>query len=127
MKTYGHLENKENNRYFGVFRYIVIKVVVTMLYIMQVLEKTHAVVLAGGTLQPIEELEYRLYPCLKRNQIHFFSCGHIVPPENVLAIAVSHGPTGRSFDFTYQSRALPEMVHTSVFETVAKKKERSIC
>lgn len=77
---------------------------------MQVIEKTQAVVLAGGTLQPIEELEYRLYPQLKKDQIHFFSCGHIVPPENVLALAVAHGPTGRTFDFTYQSRAHPEMV-----------------
>lgn len=77
---------------------------------MQVIDQAHAVVLAGGTLQPMEELQYRLYPHLKESQIHAFSCGHIVPPENVLAIAVARGPTGRTFDFTYQSRSLPEIM-----------------
>ncbi|KAH7447640.1 hypothetical protein KP509_01G114900 [Ceratopteris richardii] len=74
----------------------------------QVLEHAHAIILAGGTLQPIEELRYRLFPQLQEDRVHTFSCGHIVPAENVLALAIARGPTGRTFDFTYQSRGLPE-------------------
>lgn len=77
---------------------------------MQVVDQAHAVILAGGTLQPVEELRYRLFPHLQENRVHSFSCGHIVPAENVLAIAVARGPTGKFFDFTYQSRSLPETV-----------------
>ncbi|KAI5073385.1 hypothetical protein GOP47_0011398 [Adiantum capillus-veneris] len=75
---------------------------------MEVIDQAHAVILAGGTLQPVEELRYRLFPHLQESRIHTFVCGHIVPTENVLALAVARGPTGRTFDFTYQSRSLPE-------------------
>ena len=38
------------------------------------------------------------------------SCGHVVPRESLLPIAVSAGPTGRSFDFSFASRGAPEMM-----------------
>ncbi|KAF5739144.1 hypothetical protein HS088_TW12G00344 [Tripterygium wilfordii] len=69
--------------------------------------QAHAVILAGGTLQPIEETRERLFPWLPLSELHFFSCNHIVPPENIMPVAVSYGPTGRSFDFSYNSRSLP--------------------
>ncbi|XP_010521523.1 PREDICTED: ATP-dependent DNA helicase DDX11 [Tarenaya hassleriana] len=71
----------------------------------EIVDQAHAVVLAGGTLQPIEETRERLFPWLPSNQLQFFSCSHIVPPESILPIAVSHGPSGRSFDFCYSSRS----------------------
>lgn len=77
---------------------------------LQVVNQAHAVILAGGTLQPIEETRERLFPWLPPNQLHFFSCSHIVPPESILPIAVSHGPTGKSFDFSYRSRSSSTMV-----------------
>jgi len=43
-------------------------------------------------------------------QVHLFSCGHIVPPESILPIAIARGPGGLTFDFTYQSRSSPTMV-----------------
>lgn len=74
------------------------------------MHEAHAVVLAGGTLQPIEETRERLFPWLPSDQLHFFSCGHIVPPESVLSLAVSRGPSGRSFDFSYGLRSSSTMV-----------------
>lgn len=88
---------------------------------MQVVEQAHAVILAGGTLQPVEELRIRLFPLLPEDRIHTFACGHIVPAENVLALAVACGPTGRLFDFTYQSRSLPEMVSVPSYDSLLIK------
>ncbi|XP_068651772.1 uncharacterized protein [Aristolochia californica] len=76
----------------------------------EIVDQTHAVVLAGGTLQPIEETKERLFPNVSPDQFHFFSCNHIVPPESILPIAVSKGPMGRSFDFSYNARSFTEMM-----------------
>ncbi|CAH9088546.1 unnamed protein product, partial [Cuscuta europaea] len=76
----------------------------------EVLNQAQAVILAGGTLQPIEETKERLFPSLPPERMHFFSCGHIIPSENILPIAVSHGPSGHSFDFSYSSRSSQIMI-----------------
>ncbi|XP_057504686.1 uncharacterized protein LOC130788146 [Actinidia eriantha] len=76
----------------------------------EVVDQSHAIVLAGGTLQPIEETRERLFPWLTPDQLRFFSCSHIVPSESILPIAVSRGPSGQSFDFSYSFRSSPIMV-----------------
>ncbi|XP_059455898.1 uncharacterized protein LOC132186105 isoform X2 [Corylus avellana] len=76
----------------------------------EIVDQAHAVVLAGGTLQPIEETRERLFPWLPPNELHFFSCSHIVPPESILPVAVSCGPSGQSFDFSYGSRSSSIMI-----------------
>ncbi|KAL4583896.1 hypothetical protein LXL04_008481 [Taraxacum kok-saghyz] len=76
----------------------------------EIVDEAHACVLAGGTLQPIEETRARLFPWLPPHQLHLFSCGHIISPDNILPISVSHGPTGQSMDFSYNSRSTPTMV-----------------
>ncbi|KNA17229.1 hypothetical protein SOVF_082090 isoform B [Spinacia oleracea] len=76
----------------------------------EIANQAHAVVLAGGTLQPIEETRMRLFPWLPSESLHFFSCGHIIPPESILPVAVSSGPSGLSFDFSYASRSSPKMI-----------------
>ncbi|KAF7843340.1 ATP-dependent DNA helicase DDX11 [Senna tora] len=74
----------------------------------EIVDQAHAVLLVGGTLQPTEETRERLFPWLPPNQLHFFSCGHIVPPQSIMPIAVSRGPSGRTFDFSYSSRTSPD-------------------
>ncbi|CAN8233350.1 unnamed protein product [Cochlearia groenlandica] len=76
----------------------------------EVVDEAHAVILAGGTLQPVEETRERLFPWLPSNQLQFFSCSHIVPPESIMPIAVSHGPSGQSFDFSHSSRSSKGMI-----------------
>ncbi|KAF9614380.1 hypothetical protein IFM89_018279 [Coptis chinensis] len=76
----------------------------------EIVDQAHAVVLAGGTLQPIEETRERLFPWLSADQFFFFSCSHIIPAHSILPIAVSTGPTGISFDFSYSSRSSPSMI-----------------
>ncbi|KAG8067522.1 hypothetical protein GUJ93_ZPchr0005g14896 [Zizania palustris] len=76
----------------------------------EVTNDAHAVILAGGTLQPIEETRLRLFPSLSPSDIKFFTCNHIVPPESILPIAVTRGPSGMTFDFSYSSRSSLTMI-----------------
>ncbi|URE08400.1 HELICc2 [Musa troglodytarum] len=76
----------------------------------EILDQSYAVILAGGTLQPIEETRVRLFPSLSLEQVHFYTCNHIVPPESILPIAVSRGPSGINFDFSYNSRSSLNMI-----------------
>ncbi|KQK07010.1 ATP-dependent DNA helicase DDX11 isoform X1 [Brachypodium distachyon] len=76
----------------------------------EVTEDAHAVVMAGGTLQPIEETRLRLFPSLSTSDVKFFSCNHIVPAESILPIAVTRGPSGMEFDFSFGSRRSPAMI-----------------
>ncbi|KAL6865252.1 hypothetical protein ACP4OV_016403 [Aristida adscensionis] len=76
----------------------------------EVTRDVYAVVLAGGTLQPIEETRIRLCPSLQPNDIKFFTCNHIVPSERILPISVTCGPSGMPFDFSYNSRSSPTMI-----------------
>lgn len=79
------------------------------------MDQTHAIVLAGGTLQPIEESRVRLFPHLSIDRVQFFTCKHIVPPESILPVAVACGPSGLTFDFSYNSRSSPSMVRIFFF------------
>ncbi|PIN05902.1 Helicase of the DEAD superfamily [Handroanthus impetiginosus] len=76
----------------------------------EIIDQAHAVILAGGTLQPIEDTKERLFPSLHRDQLQFFSCGHIIPSENILPVAVKHGPSGQAFDFSYKARSSSTMI-----------------
>ncbi|XP_046400687.1 ATP-dependent DNA helicase DDX11 [Ischnura elegans] len=100
-----------------------------------------SIVLAGGTMQPISEFKEQLYlackedekkiihssvankddgrrksDCIQSNssteeRILEFSCGHVVPAENVLPMVVLRGPSGRALDFSYQERSKPETIN----------------
>ena len=56
---------------------------------MQVVEQAHAVVLASGTLSPVASLTRQLFPTLDPSAITHFTCGHVVPKEQLLALAVA--------------------------------------
>ncbi|XP_024543669.1 ATP-dependent DNA helicase DDX11 [Selaginella moellendorffii] len=76
----------------------------------EVVQQARTVILAGGTLQPVAELRDRLLFQVPDESLHFFSCGHIVPGESILPLAIAKGPSGKTFDFTYQSRSSPQMI-----------------
>ncbi|XP_030526173.1 ATP-dependent DNA helicase DDX11 [Rhodamnia argentea] len=76
----------------------------------EIADQAHAVILAGGTLQPIEETRERLFPWLSLEMLNFFCCSHIVPPESILPVAVSQGPSGQVLDFSYRTRSSLAMI-----------------
>ncbi|CAH3021764.1 unnamed protein product [Porites evermanni] len=76
-----------------------------------VVREARAVVVAGGTMQPMSDFKDQLFTCagLPSDNIVEFSCGHVIPAENLLSVALDKGPAGKEFDFTFQSRDSPDL------------------
>lgn len=47
---------------------------------------------------------HQLLSYVEPSRITTFSCGHIIPVENLIAIPTAHGPRDIEFDFTYEKR-----------------------
>lgn len=73
-------------------------------------EEAHAVILAGGTLQPLEDLLLQVMPTIPRENIQTMSCSHVIEKDRLLTLTVPKGPTGKLFDFTHAKRSNPEML-----------------
>ena len=71
----------------------------------EVVDEARAVVLAGGTMHPMAFVAEQLFSHVPKHRVDLFTCGHIVPPENLLGVAVKSGPTGVDFDFRFEHRA----------------------
>lgn len=76
----------------------------------EIAEEARAVVLAGGTMSPMSDFREQLFPYLSEERFSSFSCGHVVPDENVATFAVPKGPGGRRFEFTYEARKDEKLV-----------------
>ncbi|KAJ3055903.1 DEAD H (Asp-Glu-Ala-Asp His) box helicase 11 [Rhizophlyctis rosea] len=77
----------------------------------EVLEEARAVVLAGGTMEPVEELKMELLPTIADARFTRFQCDHIIPPTSLLTMVVGCGPTGAEFRFDYDGRGDVAMIH----------------
>jgi chromosome transmission fidelity protein 1 len=71
-----------------------------------ILHECRAVVMTGGTMQPVSEFKDQLLYSVgvSPSRVIEFSCGHVIPADNLLPMALSRGPSGVTFDFTYQTR-----------------------
>uniref|UniRef100_H2Z3N8 Helicase ATP-binding domain-containing protein n=1 Tax=Ciona savignyi TaxID=51511 RepID=H2Z3N8_CIOSA len=75
----------------------------------QILDQSRAIIVAGGTMQPSSCLLDQLLPESDaekhRSRIAEFSCGHVINgATQLLPIALSSGPSGEEFEFTFQKR-----------------------
>lgn len=68
-----------------------------------------AVIFAGGTLEPRAELA-PLYKTVSSAHVNHFSGKHVVPPENIFARFVTHGPAGHKLDFRKDVRNTTEQL-----------------
>ncbi|GFY75105.1 hypothetical protein TNIN_61721 [Trichonephila inaurata madagascariensis] len=77
-----------------------------------IVQEARSIVLAGGTMQPVSEFTEQLFlPAgVSLQRMSLFSCGHVIPPENLLAIGLASGPCGNPLDFTFKNRMLPETI-----------------
>jgi len=73
----------------------------------EVTDRAHAVVLAGGTLKPVEDLVSQLLPHMPPEKVHTFSCGHVVSPDRILPLALARGPSGAPLEFKHENRSNP--------------------
>eukprot|EP00743_Colponemidia_sp_Colp-15_P010716 GILK01011837.1.p1 GENE.GILK01011837.1~~GILK01011837.1.p1 ORF type:complete len:858 (+),score=121.79 GILK01011837.1:230-2803(+) len=69
-----------------------------------IVNQAYSVIFAGGTLQPLSEFE-TILSRVSADRLHFFSCDHVIPDENLLALSLSSGPTNVEFDFTFSNRS----------------------
>ena len=46
----------------------------------------------------------------EKNRIEYFSCGHVIPKDNIIALGLATGPTGIKFDFSFNYRDNPQIV-----------------
>ncbi|MBV99766.1 putative ATP-dependent DNA helicase DDX11, partial [Eschrichtius robustus] len=78
----------------------------------QVVKECRAVVLAGGTMQPVSDLREQLLACagVQAERVVEFSCGHVIPADNILPLVICSGPSNQQLEFTYQKRELPQMM-----------------
>ncbi|XP_064636727.1 ATP-dependent DNA helicase DDX11-like [Lineus longissimus] len=77
-----------------------------VVHFQSIVEEARAVIVAGGTMQPVSEFKEQLFFAAgaKPERILEYSCGHVIPADHLLPIALAKGTTGVALDFTYQSR-----------------------
>ncbi|XP_038636561.1 ATP-dependent DNA helicase DDX11 [Scyliorhinus canicula] len=78
----------------------------------EVVKECRSVVIAGGTMQPVQDFKDQLLLAsgVSADRLAEFSCGHVIPPENILPIIVCSGPSGQQLEFTYQKRDKPQLL-----------------
>ncbi|CAH1268165.1 DDX11 [Branchiostoma lanceolatum] len=76
------------------------------LHFMDIVQQARAVIMAGGTMQPVSEFkEHLLFAAgVKPQRITEFSCGHVIPACNLLPVALGSGPAGGAVEFSYEHR-----------------------
>eukprot|EP00026_Physarum_polycephalum_P002335 Phypoly_transcript_02341.p1 GENE.Phypoly_transcript_02341~~Phypoly_transcript_02341.p1 ORF type:complete len:947 (+),score=142.85 Phypoly_transcript_02341:183-2843(+) len=75
-----------------------------------VVKDARSVILAGGTLQPVDVLKQNLFASDYTERISLHSYGHIIPPNHLLVLPLSAGPCSVQFEFTHGSRSNPKMM-----------------
>uniref|UniRef100_A0A452UGB8 DEAD/H-box helicase 11 n=1 Tax=Ursus maritimus TaxID=29073 RepID=A0A452UGB8_URSMA len=62
--------------------------------------------------EPVSDFREQLLACagVEAERVVEFSCGHVIPPENILPLVVCSGPSSQQLEFTYQKRELPQMM-----------------
>ncbi|KAK4556199.1 ATP-dependent DNA helicase chl1 [Recurvomyces mirabilis] len=68
----------------------------------EIVEDARAVILAGGTMSPMDDYRQRLFPYLPSLKI--FSCGHLIPPSSLLVRAVASDEVG-PLEFSFKARS----------------------
>ncbi|RDD45928.1 putative ATP-dependent DNA helicase DDX11 [Trichoplax sp. H2] len=81
-------------------------------YFAEIINDCRAVIIAGGTMQPVNDLRHRLFfACgVESSRITEFTCGHVIAPDRILPFSLSKGPSGLELDFSFQSRELNTMI-----------------
>ena len=76
----------------------------------EIVEEARAVILAGGTMAPMDDYARHLLAYVDPERLKTWSCGHIIPRENLVAMPVVGAMDGTLFDFTYEKRNNPQLL-----------------
>lgn len=58
----------------------------------------------------MEDYSRHLFPYVDPERLITWSCGHIIPAENLTVLPVAKGPKDVEFDFTYEKRNIPTVI-----------------
>ena len=83
------------------FRYLLLDASVVFSDIVQ---SARAVVLAGGTMSPLDSYINALLPDIPRERLRIHSFPHIIPAENLCVSTLSRGPSGKNLLFDFNRR-----------------------
>ncbi|KAK4498434.1 hypothetical protein PRZ48_011092 [Zasmidium cellare] len=67
----------------------------------EIVEDARAVILAGGTMSPMDDYRQQLFPYL--DSLRTFSCGHLVPRSSLFVRAVTSDEEGR-LEYSFKAR-----------------------
>ena len=76
-----------------------------------ILDESRAIIMAGGTMHPVNDFKTFLMPSLPDNKFSTLSCEHIIPPENLMTNVINRGPRGIEMDFRFETRAKIEVMN----------------
>lgn len=63
----------------------------------------------------MSDFSLQLLPQLPPSQIENFSCGHVIPSENILTVVIPKGPKGKEMEFKFSGREDEGLVRLSLF------------
>lgn len=89
------------------FRYLLLDVSTVF---SEIVKSARAVILAGGTMSPLQSYINALLPDIPQEKLRIHSFPHIVPSENLCVSTLSHGPSGRELTFDFSRREEPAMI-----------------
>ncbi|PVF94648.1 DNA repair helicase [Serendipita vermifera] len=75
-----------------------------------IVQNARSVILAGGTMAPMSDFRSQLVPYLPEEKLAFFSCGHVIPQENLLTTIVPKGPSGKPLIYKQQQQKDPAVM-----------------
>lgn len=96
-----------NDKQEAMLRYMLLD---PSIHFSDIVKEARAVILAGGTMSPMDDYTSHLFPYLPAEKISTLSCGHVIPKTNLVACPISTGPNSEVFDFTFEKRSSTSMI-----------------
>lgn len=75
----------------------------------EIVSKAKCVLLCGGTMEPMDDYTSYLFPKVPQDKIKKFSCGHLIPKENLKVFPIGKMGT-QSFEFQFDKRERESMI-----------------
>lgn len=87
----------------------------------EIIDKAKCVLLCGGTMEPVSDYMNYLFPTVPQNLVKTFSCGHVIPKENLAVYPVTRY-NGQDFEFLFEKRNSTTMINNlgSMVEKICK-------
>lgn len=70
----------------------------------EVAQLSRSIILAGGTMKPVDDILYQLLNSESIKRLKTFSCGHVVNKSNIKLLSLTEGPSKTTFNFRYTNR-----------------------